>query len=408
MPMTEVGLRRPDATLIGTGCGEGPPALLLHAGGERRQTWEPVAARLARAGYSSVAFDQRGHGDSRPARAGADRLHLFAADVEAMIGTLDAAPTLVGSSLGGLAALLALADPRLEACVAGLMLVDVVPDPPPDRTRARLARTLGARANQPLIDDILGRAVALRAVADRLSLPVTLVRGGANSAVTDADAGRLLELVPHATVATISSAGHLIARDAPIELATEVIAFVGDPRVRRRRIAEFLARSGTGSTAHPGGTLLSHLHRTADMLESWGASDWLVDAARLHAAYGTDGYPHPVHGADRATLVALAGARTEAFVARYCNCDRQGSYPTFLTDTPSTVDRHTGHRTPLTGSDLRAFAELTIVNELDVFAHAPDLAARHADEAAELFQSWLPLVSERARVAVQSWVREQP
>jgi pimeloyl-ACP methyl ester carboxylesterase len=406
MPL--VGLRRPDVTLIGTGCGEGPPALLLHAGGERRQTWEPLAAELARAGYSSIAFDQRGHGDSNPARAGADCLPLFAADVEAMIGTLDAAPVLVGSSLGGLAALLALADPRLEACVAGLMLVDVVPDPPPDRTRAWLARTLGPRANQPLVDDILGRASALRAGADSLSLPVTLVRGGVDAAVTDADAGRLLELVPHATVTTIPGAGHLIARDAPVELAAEVIALLGDPRVRRRRIDEFLARSGAGSTAHPGGTLLSHLHRTADTLEGWGASGWLVDAARLHAAYGTDGYPHPVHGADRATLVALAGARTEAFVARYCNCNRRDSYPTFVTDSPSTVDRHTGQRTPLTGTELRAFAELTIVNELDVFAHAPDIAAQHADETAKLFRSWLPLLSEPARGALQTWVTKQP
>ena len=406
MQTTETRLQRPDVTLIGTASGDGPPALLLHAGGERRQTWEPVAAELARAGYSTVAFDQRGHGDSDPAGAGADRLPLFAADVEAMIGTLDAAPVLVGSSLGGLAALHALAEPRLEGRVAGLMLVDVVPDPPPDRTRAWLARTLGARANQPLIDDILGRADALRAGASRLTLPVTLVRGGPDSVVTDTDTGRLLELVPHATVATIPSAGHLMARDAPIELASEVIAFLGDPRVRRRRIDEFLARSGAGSTAHPGGTLLSHLHRTADTLESWGASGWLVDAARLHAAYGTDGYPHPVHGADRATLVALAGARTEALVARYCNCDRQDSYPTFVTDAPSTVDRHTGRRTPLTGTELRAFAELTIVNELDVFAHAPDIAAQQGEAAAKLFRSWLPLVSEPARDAVQRLWRE--
>lgn len=190
---------------------------------------------------------------------------------------------------------------------------------------------------------------------------------------------------------------HLIARDAPIELATEVNAFLGNPRVRRRRIDEFLTRSDTGSTAHPGGTLLSHLHRTAETLVSWRAPDWLVDAARPHAAYGTDGHPHPVRGADRTTLVALAGTRTEVFVARYCNCDRQDSYPTFLTDAPSTRDRHTGRRTPLTGTELGAFAELTIANELDVFAHDPDMATQHSDATAKLFQSWLPLLSEPAR-----------
>ena len=400
--MTDVTLQRPDVTLIGTGTGEGPPALLLHAGGERRRTWEPVAAALAQAGYSSLAYDQRGHGDSDPANA--DSLPSFAADVAAMIDTLDAAPVVVGCSLGGLAALLAL-DPQLEARVAGLMLVDVVPDPPPQRTRAWLAGRLGDRANQRLIDDILGRGEALRAVARRLELPVRLVRGGADSAVTDDDARRLLELVPHATTATIPGASHLIARDAPAELAAAIISFLREPQVRRRRIHEFLDRTGACTTEHPGGTLLSHLHRTADTLQGWGAPDWLVDAARLHAAYGTDGFPQPMQNATRAALIAVAGPSAEAFAALYCSCDRHASYPTFLTDAPVTVDRHDGHATPLPPTELRAFAELTIANELDVFDHSPELAARHAQETARLFQTWLPLVSEPARRAVVAWAR---
>jgi pimeloyl-ACP methyl ester carboxylesterase len=218
---TEVTQHRPDVKLIGTRAGEGPPVLLLHAGGERRQTWAPVAAALAQAGYSSVAYDQRGHGDSRPVNA--DNLSGFAADVVAMVdNTFDAAPVVVGCSLGGLAALLAL-DSRLEALVAGLMMVDVVPDPPPERTRAWLARTLKDRVNQPIVDDILGRGQALRAVARRLELPVRLIRGGAGSPVTDDDARRLLELVPHARTVTIPGAGHLIARDTPTELATATL-----------------------------------------------------------------------------------------------------------------------------------------------------------------------------------------
>ena len=357
---------------------------------------------LAQAGYSSLAYDQRGHGDSDPANA--DSLPGFAADVAAMVDTLDAAPVVVGCSLGGLAALLAL-DPQLEARVAGLMLVDVVPDPPPQRTRARLAGTLGDPAKQRLIDDILGRAEALRAVARRLELRVTLVRAGADAAVTDDDARRLLELVPHATAATIPWAGHLIAHDAPAELAAAIISFLRDPQVRRRRIHEFLDRAGAGRTGHPGGTLLSHLHRTADTLQGWGAPEWLVDAARLHAAYGTDGFPQPMHDATRAALIALAGPRTEAFVALYCACDRHASYPTFLTDTPVTIDRHDGHKTRLTPTELRAFAELTIANELDVLDHAPETAARSAQETARLFQTWLPLVSEPARRAIVAWAR---
>ena len=400
---TEVTQHRPDVKLIGTRAGEGPPVLLLHAGGETRQTWEPLLAALAQAGYSSVAYDQRGHGDSRPANA--DNLSGFAADVVAMVdNTFDAAPVVVGCSLGGLAALLAL-DPRVQALVAGLMMVDVVPDPPPERTRAWLARTLGDRVNEPIVDDILGRGQALRAVARRLELPVRLIRGGADSPVTDDDARRLLDLVPHATTVTIPGAGHLIARDTPTELATAIISFLQDAAVRRRRIDEFLSRAGAGTTEHPGGTLLAHLHRTADTLQRWGAPDWLVDAAQLHAAYGTDGFPRPMQNATRPALTAVAGPRAEAFVALYGACNRQDSYPTFVTDTPVVVDRHDGHKTPLTPADLRAFAELTIANELDVFDQSAEIAARYAHGAAQLFHTWLPLISEPARDAVLAWSR---
>jgi uncharacterized protein DUF6817 len=175
------------------------------------------------------------------------------------------------------------------------------------------------------------------------------------------------------------------------------------PEVRRRRIDRLLAEGQAATTDHPGGTLLAHLHRTGDTLAAWGAPDWLVDAARVHAAYGTDGFPDPMAGATTDTVTAAIGARGERFVARYCNCDRQASYPTFVSEAPVTVDRSDGSRTPLSAVELRAFAELTIANELDVFAHAPEIAVRHRAAAEALFRSWFPVIGEPAREAVRTW-----
>lgn len=216
--MTRITLSRPDVTLVGTDVGSGPPALLLHAGGERRTVWDPVSEDLAERGLRGVAFDQRGHGESVPARRGGG-LPMFAEDVVAMIAGLER-PLVVGSSLGGLAALWALADRAVEAQVAGLVLVDVVPDPDHERTAAFLTATIGGRrAGNPLVEDILGRGAALRQLASELSLPTLLVRGGGHSPLTDADVQRFISTMPHADIEVIPGAGHLVARDAPLELA---------------------------------------------------------------------------------------------------------------------------------------------------------------------------------------------
>jgi pimeloyl-ACP methyl ester carboxylesterase len=241
-----VQLERPGGTIVGDRTGSGPPVLLLHAGAERRQVWAPVQNALAAAGFEGVAFDLRGHGASSD--AGADALDVIADDVRAMIDLFDAAPVIVGASLGGFAALLALAD--REHAVAGLVLVDVVPDPPPGRTRAWLAQTVGALAHHPLVEDILARRCELRRAAAGQSAPVLLLRGE-HSPLTADDVARLHELVPHAREATIAGAGHLIARDAPAQLAEHVVGLLREPRVRTRRIESYLRRASADTIPHP-------------------------------------------------------------------------------------------------------------------------------------------------------------
>lgn len=395
-------LERPGATIAGDRRGAGPPVLLLHAGGERKAVWAPVQDVLADAGYEAIALDLRGHGES--GNAGADDLDVVAGDVGEVVDRLDAAPVLVGASLGGFAALSALAAGRQDDA-AGLVLVDVVPDPQPDRTRAWLARNMPEQvAYRARMEDILGRRDELRRAAAGVSAPFLLVRGG-RSVLGEDDVARLHGLVPHLREAWVPDAGHLVARDAPHDLAERLLELLADPQLRGRRIEHFLRRAGAGTIPHPGGDLLSHLRRTAAALTEWGAPPWVVDAAYVHAAYGTDGFPEGLPGATREALVAVVGSKAEHLLHRYGSCDRAASYPTFVTPDPTHVDRRTGDRTPLTEPELRAFAELTIANELDVFAHSAELAERHGAATLRLFESWSPLIGEPARRAVREWRR---
>jgi pimeloyl-ACP methyl ester carboxylesterase len=237
--MTRIALGRPDGYLVGTDSGEGPLALLLHAGGERRSVWTPVSETLAGLGYRTVAFDLRGHGESTGRDA--NRLPPFAADVAAMLGAFDAMPVVVGASLGGLAALLALGSEQTRAQAAGLVLVDVVPRLDPGRVRAFLAETVGNLAARPLVDDILDRTNALTIAARSIDLPALLVRGG-RSPVAEHDVDAFMFDMPGARVDVIEGAGHLVARDSPHELAGAIAAQLGHPDVRSRR---------SGHTAHP-------------------------------------------------------------------------------------------------------------------------------------------------------------
>jgi pimeloyl-ACP methyl ester carboxylesterase len=401
--MSRVELQRPDGRLVGEDAGAGPALLLLHAGGETRTVWAPVAERLVGQGFRSVAYDLRGHGES--SAAGADRLATLSGDVAAMLSTFEVPPVLAGASIGGLAAVHALADPAVEERCAGLVLVDVVPAPPPDAVREYL--TPRGMADHPLVDEVLSRADVLRAAAAALRLPLHLVRGCKDSPVRDATVAELAAESKALHVHTIPKAGHLVARDAPGPLADVLAAAADADDVRRRRIEALLRDGGAERTDHPGGTLANHLDRTGAVLANWGAEPWVVDAGRAHAAYGTDGFPHPLPGATPEKVVAAVGARSERLIDLYCHCRRADSYPTFLGAAPAVIDRRDGARHALDRVQLRAFAELTVANELDVLAHAPNLQERHGPALAKLFASWRPLVGQRARAAIDGWISAQ-
>ncbi|MFG2000350.1 alpha/beta fold hydrolase [Spirillospora sp. NPDC048911] len=354
---------RPDAVLRGDESGAGPTVLLLHAGGERRRVWTPVIDVLTGAGLRCVAFDQRGHGDS----GGFPRaLAPYAGDVAAMLHAEPPGCVVVGASLGGLAAVAALEDPAVRTRLAGLVLVDVVPDLEPRRVRGFLAAGGLLGTHTELVDDILGQVPRLRHNLAGLDLPVLLVRGGDGSAVTGEDVDKLLRLAPQATVIRISGAGHLVARDQPAALA-EAIATV----TAEWPALALLRDLGAGQVAHPGGNLLDHLQRVCELVESWGGGRRVRLAALCHAAYGTDGFPHALlPRGRRGRLQAAIGDEAESLVYLYDACDRSTTYTRLGASPLPLTDRFTGEVIALADADLTDFALLTIANELDVARNA--------------------------------------
>jgi pimeloyl-ACP methyl ester carboxylesterase len=166
-----------------------------------------------------VAYDLRGHGDSS---GQATTLQGIAEDVTAMIRSEPAPVVVVGASLGGLAAIASLADPHTAQAVAGLILVDVLPNPDPARVRAWLDNRGLRNHHDVLVEDIFNHTPELLAAATNLVLPIHLVRAGPTSPLTDDQVDQFRTTNPAITVTQVPSAGHLIARDAPDELARTI------------------------------------------------------------------------------------------------------------------------------------------------------------------------------------------
>ena len=162
-------------------------------------------------------------------------------------------------------------------------------------------------------------------------------------------------------------------------------------------VAAFAAR-GADSIEHPGGTLLAHLTRVAELLETWGAREHLVVAGLTHAAYGTDGFDVVLFGLDERQMVAaLIGDAAEDVVYRYASCDREHTLGQIGRREPVDFrDRFTGVSEPIGGAELRAFAELTVANELDLVGHSADFRRAHGAAITALFAKWKGVVSEPA------------
>jgi pimeloyl-ACP methyl ester carboxylesterase len=219
-------------TIFGDLVGDAPNIVLLHAGGEQRRVWRPVAERLAAAGICSLAIDQRGHGES--VKCDADHLAPFADDLTSILKQLADPPIVVGASLGGFAGILALG--RASSNIASaLVLVDVVPAPDPNRVKALLGPEIeedSPRSPQVrLVQSILGQARQLEHFCASITVPVLLLQAEI-SVLGYEDVARLRSILPALRHTLVEDASHLIARDNPLELADCLIRFCSDLRGR--------------------------------------------------------------------------------------------------------------------------------------------------------------------------------
>ena len=250
----------------------GPQVLLAHGFGQTRHSWAGTQERLGNAGFGSLAWDMRGHGESQFNPA--DHLYSvsdFMGDHLAAAGLVGGQPVLVGASMGGLTGLMTQAN---HSVFSALVLVDVTPrweaagmqrihdfmtahpdgfesydhaarvihDYLPHR-RARksdeqLAKLLRRDDRQRLhwhwdprlLSEFVANSQHLQETiaeqARKIEVPVLLISGGRSDLVSDDTIAHFLERVPHATHVRLPEATHMLAGDDNDAFTDAVLAFL--------------------------------------------------------------------------------------------------------------------------------------------------------------------------------------
>lgn len=261
------------------------PVLLLHGGGQTRHAWGGTAAALARAGWRAVSLDLRGHGDSAWAPNGDYSFTSYAADCISVCDQLGRPPVLVGASLGGVSAILAEGNSD-RVVSSGLVIVDITHKTNPegierikefmmsgvagfaslDEAAAAIAAYTPHRkraANPAGLQKVLrlrsdGRwywhwdpAFMLRngtevpdadfedlfeVALSHVRVPTLLVRGKLSDVLTEEGVQDFLRRIPHAKLADVSDAAHMVAGDQNDVFSQAVIEFLeNDVRPTLRR-----------------------------------------------------------------------------------------------------------------------------------------------------------------------------
>lgn len=276
-----------DLNLVGDvrGNDDAWPVIFLHGGGQTRRAWGKTADEVARRGWRAITVDLRGHGESDWSPTGDYSLVANSADCLAIVRQFNQLPVLIGASLGGMAAMLAVGSTQQEIA-SGLVLVDIAPKANIeglDRIKAFMATgvvgfdsledaasTIAAytpqRDKTPSIEGLKrvlrerdGRwfwhwdprilheghteAVArqfetlLDAAIVNISIPTTLVRGQLSDVVTREEIEHLLNKMPGVEVVEVEGAAHMIAGDQNNAFSSVVVSFL-EERIRRLHVAK--------------------------------------------------------------------------------------------------------------------------------------------------------------------------
>ena len=281
-PRTETFTGSSGNKLVGDLYGKGARSvILLHGGGQTRHAFAGTAQELAKAGWTALVLDQRGHGDSAWIENGSYVVADFARDAIAVSAELTKRsgkpPVLVGASLGGMAGMLAEGmafDEKRAPNFSALVLVDVTPRFDPEGAskirdfmrgkafegfatvdeaadavaqylphRKRPTSTEGLRKNlrqrdgrwywhwDPAFmtkpgDDPELRTESFEHAAKALTIPVLLIRGKLSDVVSMEGVQHFLATVPGAEFVELSNAGHTAAGDDNDAFSEVVVEFV--------------------------------------------------------------------------------------------------------------------------------------------------------------------------------------
>lgn len=259
-----------------------PAVLLLHGGGQTRHSWGSALIDLSNRGYYVASVDLRGHGDSGWSPTGDYGGDVFPDDVIRVARQFDR-PVLVGASLGGTAALMAVGKTLGDPVARAVVLVDVAPNIEPagvERIRSFMHQNIetgfatldevadaiqtynphrprptnleGLKKNVRLRDDgrwywhwdpafmwgkhiasdetriseFRHRGEALEEAARSLTIPTLLVRGRQSDLLSEEGARKFLALVPHAEFADVAGAGHMVAGDRNDVFNDAIVGFL--------------------------------------------------------------------------------------------------------------------------------------------------------------------------------------